>query len=137
MENALDYIRKTYEKIVGKHDMDMVMRPVSEWKPFDVRPLTSGNTGDHRDVIAVRAAPGNGTEYRFVLTNLSGAEDLFGCQDGSWLIAMDPYWKSGTAIVRDYGDIHPSYLEEKLKMNEHDSAVMAVILYRVKERLSA
>jgi hypothetical protein len=136
MDNQIEYLRETYTKVMGPTDANKVFGPTDKWLSFDVRPLLSGNTGDHRDVIAVNAEPGNGTSYRMVLTRLTGAEDLFGCQDGAWLLSMDPYWKAGTMTVKDLKEIHPSYIQEKLRVvNEHDAAAIAAILFRVAEKL--
>lgn len=135
MSVALDKLRELYVEFIGPHDTEKIFGSVDKWLKLDVRSLTSGNTGDHRDVVAVDAQPGNGTAYRFVLAKMTGAEDVFGCQDGSWLVSMDPHWRAGSCFVRKLDHIHPSYLGEKLKMNEHDSCAMAVILTRVAERL--
>ena len=131
----IEYLKQHYADVMGPTDAGKVFGPVDQWLTFEVRDLVSGNTGDNRGVVAVKAAPGNGTEYRMVLTKLDGAEDIFGCQDGSWMLSMDPYWKAGTSTVKDLKEIHPSYLQEKLKVNEHDAAVVATILFRVAENL--
>lgn len=131
----IEYLKQTYGEVMGPTDAEKVFGPVDRWLTFEVRSLTSGNTGDDRGVIVVKAAPGNGTEYRMVLTSLVGAEDIFGCQDGSWMLSMDPCWKAGTSTVKDLKEIHPSYLQEKLKVNEHDAAAITTIIYRVAEKL--
>lgn len=137
MDNPIEYLRETYTPIMGPTDANKVFGPVDKWLSFDVRPLLSGNTGDHRDVIAVEASPGNGTRYVFLLTKMSGAEDIFGCGEGAWMLSMrpDPCWKGRTVTIKDLKEIHPSYLQEKLMVNEHDGAAIATILYRVAEKL--
>lgn len=127
-------MKEHIEKSYNEYEVDSLKRMLDDtkWLKCKVSPLLSPNTGDSRGVILVQAAPGNGTEYRFLLVRTDGEmQNAMGVADG-WLLAMEPgHTVRGTMSVRHLMHMHPSYVMEKLGMNLSDAVALSLILYRV------
>lgn len=94
--------------------------------------------GKERPVISVRAAPGNATEYRFVLTPVTpGMAKCLGLPENGYLLSTETGYNSATMSVRDLRNTHPGYIEEKLRVSLADAVAMSLILERVSNAVAA
>jgi hypothetical protein len=122
-----DHIQQTYKESEVDRLHEMLH---GEWVTFEVV--------DYVFMIVVRAAPSNGTEYRFILVKTTGEmADQMGLNPLGYMLAMEPSYHmwGRTMSVVDPRNSHPSYIMEKMGMNLSDAVAMSLILDRVGEEI--
>lgn len=71
--------------------------------------------------------PHDGTRYEFIFTDMSGGHELVGCSPhGVMVTMMRGSNRYVSAVFSGYA--HPSYIREKLEVNEYTAEVVARVL---------
>ncbi len=95
------------------------------------RPALALGLQDDEIPKVVEACPGNGTRYLLVLTPVpnSDAARLLGAEVRSVIVSLWPGTPQSTcAVFRTHAYLAPSYVAEKLRVNDIDAAALATIL---------
>lgn len=92
-----------------------------------------------RNAIVVDACPGDGWRYRLALTPIPNpeADRVFGAAAGSVLVSLWPGERNSACAVFRRGEgcyLAPSYVAEKLRVNERQAESLAVILGELLDR---